>query len=217
MVCPSIFLPSLVPSLRGGVGWRRDCDGGMPMPNWARPARNASRRQIWRAATAHRIAAAGDQMGLFWTLYSGRGPWTAPPISGAGVRCRSWVNTPQQRLDRGSVAGYLAWPIWQFVSLYVEKLNKWSSMTASSEKKEPCVLCTVWSAHDGRRDTGYGTTRCGRPLAAVPADSRGMRLLFRLEDSMKYGYRRESRIRGCRIRHQLDPRSCVSHILRRRQ
>ena len=90
--------------------------------------------------------------------------------------------------------------------------DKWSSMTASSEKKEPCVLCTVWSAHDGRRDTGYGTTRCGRPLAAVPADARGMRLLFRLEDSMKYGYRRESRIRGCRIRHQLDPRSCVSHI-----
>ena len=85
-------------------------------------------------------------------------------------------------------------------------------MTASSEKREPCVLGTVWSAHDGRRDTGYGTNRCGRPLAAVPADARGMRLLFRLEDSMKYGYRRESRIRGCRIRHQLDPTSRVSHI-----
>ena len=71
------------PSLRGGVGWRRDCDGGVPMQNQGRPARNGSRRRASGGyGASHR--GSGDQIGLFSTLYFARGPWTAPPISGRG-------------------------------------------------------------------------------------------------------------------------------------
>ena len=113
----------------------------------------------------------GDQIGLFSTLYFARGPWTAPPISGRGenaVGCRSWVNTPQQTLHRVPIAGYLAWSICQFVCGDVV-FHVFHVFHDGFIRKERTVLCGLHIAGDGLRRDG----RCGRALAAVPADARG--------------------------------------------